>query len=138
MLLDFENVRIIDFPKFLDVRGNLSYVQNNAQIPFVIKRIYWIYDVPGGAIRGAHAYKENQELIISLSGSFDVIVDDGKQQKTYMLNRSYYGLLVPAGFWREMNNFSTNAFALVLSSTLYDEFDYIDKYSDFLKYVSNE
>ncbi len=126
---------IIDLPKVLDRRGNLSFIEENNHIPFEIKRVYWIYDVPGGEKRGGHAYKENQEFIIALSGSFDVILDNGKVRKTYSLNRSYYGLYVPNGIWREMGNFSTNSLALVLSSTNYDESDYVYDYQCFLELV---
>lgn len=123
--------RIIELPRFLDSRGNLSFVEQFTHIPFEIKRTYWIYDVPGGEARGGHAYKENQEFIIALSGSFDVIIDDGKEKKTYTLNRSYYGLYVPKGTWREMNNFSTNSLAVILSSTLYDKKDYVFDYEQY-------
>lgn len=126
-----EEARIIELPRFLDSRGNLSFVEQLKHIPFEIKRTYWIYDVPGGEARGGHAYKENQEFIIALSGSFDVIVDDGKEKKTYTLNRSYYGLYIPKGTWREMNNFSTNSLAVILSSTLYDKEDYIFDYEQY-------
>lgn len=126
-----ETARIIELPKILDQRGNLSFVEQNQHIPFEIKRTYWIYDVPGGEARGGHAYKENQEFIIALSGSFDVIVDNGKEKKTYTLNRSYYGLYVPKGTWREMNNFSTNSLAVILSSTLYDKKDYVFDYEQY-------
>ena len=108
-------------------------IEENKDIPFKIERTYWIYDVPGGEKRGGHAYKENQEFIVALSGSFDVVLDDGKEKKTFSLNRSYNGLYVPKGMWREMNNFSTNALALVLSSTKYDESDYIRNYEVFLQ-----
>lgn len=124
--------RIIALPKFLDKRGNLSVIEEWKNIPFKIERTYWIYDVPGGEARGGHAYKENQEFIVALSGSFDVILDDGKERKTYSLNRSYYGLYVPKGIWREMNNFSTNSLALILSSTAYNAEDYIYDYEQFL------
>ena len=124
---------IIDLPKFLDSRGNLSFVEQENHIPFVIRRTYWLYDVPGGECRGGHAYRENQEFIVALSGSFDVVLDDGKEKKSFTLNRSYYGLYVPKGLWREMENFSTNSFALVLSSTHYDVNDYIRDYDEFLK-----
>lgn len=124
--------RIIALPKFLDKRGNLSVIEEWKDIPFKIERTYWIYDVPGGEARGGHAYKENQEFIVALSGSFDVILDDGKERKTYSLNRSYYGLYVPKGIWREMNNFSTNSLALILSSTAYNTEDYIYDYEQFL------
>ena len=125
--------RIIALPKFLDKRGNLSVIEEWKNIPFKIERTYWIYDVPGGEARGGHAYKENQEFIVALSGSFDVILDDGKERKTYSLNRSYYGLYVPKGIWREMNNFSTNSLALILSSTAYNAEDYIYDYESFKK-----
>lgn len=126
-----ESARIIELPKILDKRGNLSFVEQFTHIPFEIKRTYWIYDVPGGEARGGHAYKENQEFIIALSGSFDVIIDDGKEKKTYTLNRSYYGLYIPKGTWREMNNFSTNSLAVILSSTLYDKKDYVFDYEQY-------
>lgn len=127
------NVRIIELPKFLDARGNLSFAQNNTHIPFEIKRTYWLYDVPGGESRGGHAYRETEEFVIALSGSFDVIVDDGKEKKTFHLNRSYYGLYIPKGMWREMDNFSTNSLALEFASTKYDPSDYIRDYDEFLK-----
>ncbi len=125
--------QIIDLPKFLDARGNLSFVEQGKHIPFEIRRTYWLYDVPGGEARGGHAYKENQEFIVALSGSFDVVLDDGNEKKVYTLNRSYYGLYVPKGLWREMENFSTNSLALILSSTDYDANDYIRDYDEFLK-----
>lgn len=124
--------KIIELPKFLDERGNLSFIEEMSHIPFKIRRTYWIYDVPGGEIRGGHAYRENEEFIVALSGSFDVVLDDGFQQKSFSMNRSYYGLYVPKGLWREMRNFSTNSLALVLSSTEYDEDDYIRDYNEFL------
>lgn len=127
-------VKLIQLPKFLDARGNLSFIEQENHIPFKIERTYWIYDVPGGEKRGGHAYKENEELIVALSGSFDVILDDGKEKKTFSLNRSYYGLYVPKGTWREMQNFSTNSLALILSSTKYDESDYIRDYDEFKSY----
>lgn len=130
-----EKCRLINLPKFPDVRGNLSFAENLNQIPFEIRRAYWIYDVPGGEKRDAHAYKENREFIIAMSGSFDVTVDDGNQKSTFTLNRSYYGLYIPKGLWRELDNFSTNAFALILSSTHYDPDDYVYEYQDFLKLV---
>jgi dTDP-4-dehydrorhamnose 3,5-epimerase-like enzyme len=119
------DLKIIQLPKIADKRGNLSFIESNNHIPFPIQRVHWIYDVPGGESRGGHAYKENQEFIVALSGSFDVIVNDGNEEKVYHLNRSYYGLYVPAMMWREMENFSTNSLALVLSSTKYDADDYI-------------
>ena len=131
--MNMTNPKIINLPKFLDVRGNLSFVEQLNHVPFKINRTYWIYDVPGGECRGGHAYKENQELIIALSGSFDVLLDDGNEKKTFHLNRSYYGLYVPKGLWREMENFSTNSLALVLSSTKYSEDDYVYEYDEFRK-----
>ena len=125
-------VQIIQLPKILDRRGNLSFIEAGNHIPFEIKRTYWIYDVPGGEVRGGHAYRENQEFIVALSGSFDVLLDDGKEQKVFPLNRSYYGLYVPKGVWRQMRNFSTNSLALVLASTVYNENDYIRNYEEFL------
>lgn len=127
-----DNVKIIDLPKFLDARGNLSFVEQNNHIPFEIKRTYWIYDVPGGESRGGHAFKETEEFIIALSGGFDVIVKDGQEKKTFTLNRSYYGLYIPKGIWREINNFSTNSLALEFASTIYDSDDYIHNYNDYL------
>lgn len=131
------SARIIELPRFLDSRGNLSFVEQLNHIPFEIKRTYWIYDVPGGEDRGGHAFKENQEFIVALSGAFDVIVDDGQQKKTFTLNRSYYGLYVPAGTWREMTNFSTNSFALEFGSILFDKSDYIRDYNQFLELKKN-
>lgn len=124
--------QIIQLPKFLDERGNLSFVEQLNHIPFTIRRTYWLYDIPGGESRGGHAYRENQEFIIALSGSFDVILDNGKEKKTFTLNRSYYGLYVPKGLWREMESFSTNSLAMILSSTNYDESDYVRDYDEFL------
>ena len=123
--------KIIDLPKYVDPRGNLSVIEELKDIPFKIERTYWIYDVPGGEARGGHAYKENQEFIVALSGSFDVILDDGHEKKTFHLNRSYYGLYVPKGMWREMDNFSTNSLALVLSSIKFNLDDYIRDYEEF-------
>lgn len=126
-----EQPKIIDLPKIGDKRGNLSLVEEFKHIPFKIERTYWIYDVPGGEKRGGHAYHENQEFIVALSGSFDVVLDDGKEKKLYSLNRSYYGLFVPKGWWRQMENFSTNSLALVLASTPYNKEDYIYDYEEF-------
>jgi hypothetical protein len=128
---------IIHLPKFLDSRGNLSFVEQENHIPFKIHRTYWLYDVPGGESRGGHAYRENQEFIVALSGSFDVILDDGIEKMTYTLNRSYYGLYVPKGIWREMENFSTNSLAMILSSTDFNANDYVRDYDVFLKMKKN-
>lgn len=127
-------IRIIDLPKFLDKRGNLSFVEEFKQIPFKIERVYWIYDVPGGEARGGHAYKENEEFIIAISGSFDVLLDNAGEKVTFSLNRSYYGLYVPKGVWREIINFSTNSLALILASTSYDKDDYMYEYKYFIEY----
>lgn len=128
-------IALITLPKILDKRGNLSIIEEFKNIPFKIARTYWIYDVPGGEHRGGHAYRENEEFIVALSGSFDVILDDGQEKKTFSLNRSYYGLYVPKGIWREMNNFSTNSLALILASTPYNAADYIYDYQDFLRII---
>ena len=127
-------VSIIEFPKITDPRGNLTFLQNFDQIPFEIRRIFWIYDVPGGEIRGGHAYKEQQEVIIALSGSFDIVVKEGEEVSKFSLNRSYYGLFVPAMTWRHMENFSTNALGLHISSTDYLEEDYIRDIDEFENY----
>lgn len=128
-----EKPKLIDLPKISDPRGNLSLIEEYNHIPFKIERTYWIYDVPGGDKRGGHAYRENCEFIVALSGSFDVVLDDGYERTVFHLNRSYYGVYVPKGLWREMENFSTNSLALVLSSTKYDENDYIRDYDEFKK-----
>jgi dTDP-4-dehydrorhamnose 3,5-epimerase-like enzyme len=129
---------IIQLPKIFDPRGNLTFIEAENHIPFDIKRVYWIYDVPGGETRGGHAFKKQQELIISLSGSFDVVLDNGKDKQKYSLNRSYYGLYVPSGVWRHMENFSTNSLAIVLASTEYDDNDYIRDYSIIKQSFKNE
>lgn len=128
-----EDVKIIELPKFTDPRGNLSFVEQLNHIPFEIKRTYWIYDVPGGEARGGHAFRKNEEFIVALSGAFDVIVDDGATNKMFTLNRSHYGLYVPAGLWREMKNFSTNSLALEFGSIHFDVNDYILDYDEFFK-----
>jgi dTDP-4-dehydrorhamnose 3,5-epimerase-like enzyme len=128
-----EELKIVKLPKILDERGNLSFLESGNHIPFEIARIYWIYDVPGGEIRGGHAFKEQKEFIIVLSGSLDVVIIDGEQEKKFSLNRSYYGLYIPNGKWRHMENFSTNALVLVVSNTEFDENDYIRDKNNFLK-----
>ncbi|MET3028192.1 FdtA/QdtA family cupin domain-containing protein [Flavobacterium sp. UW10123] len=124
--------KIINFPKIQDPRGNLTFMQNPSQIPFEIERVFWIYDVPGGEIRGGHAYKEQMEIIIALSGSFDIVITamDGTTEK-YSLNRSYYGLYIPAKTWRHMENFSTNSLALHISSASFSKEDYIRDFEEF-------
>jgi dTDP-4-dehydrorhamnose 3,5-epimerase-like enzyme len=134
MTVKMNDLRIIDFPKVEDARGNLTFIEKNDHLPFPIKRVYLVYDVPGGQIRGGHAFREQHELIVALSGSFDVMVDDGRVRQTYSLNRSYFGLYLPPGYWRQMQNFSTNSVAMVISSTEYSESDYIRDYGDFLKF----
>lgn len=128
----FGNPRLCELPRFLDKRGNLSFIEELKQIPFKIERSYWIYDVPGGEERGGHAYRKNHEFIVSLSGSFDVNLDNGSEKMTFSLNRSYYGLYVPSGWWRTMDNFSTNSFALILASIPYNPEDYIRDYEEFI------
>jgi dTDP-4-dehydrorhamnose 3,5-epimerase-like enzyme len=135
--MTIDDCKLIELPRFLDARGNLSFAENFKQIPFEIKRTYWIYDVPGGEERGGHAYFKNQEFIIALSGAFDVVVDDGVRKKTFSLNRSYFGLYVPVSLWRTMENFSTNSFALEFGSEHYDKEDYIRSYDEFLKMKTN-
>jgi hypothetical protein len=129
--------RIIDLPKILDKRGNLSFFQHPSHLPFEINRTYWIYDVPGGEIRGSHAFKEQQEFIIALSGSFDIVMHDGKNEHKFSLNRSYYGLYIPPMFWRRMENFSTNSLALIVSDKSYNENDYIRNFEQFI-FMQNE
>lgn len=125
--------QIIDFPKICDPRGNLSFIESEGHVPFEIKRCYWIYDVPGGMFRNGHAFREQDELIVALSGSFDVVLNDGTGEKRYHMSRSYYGLYVPHMTWRAIDNFSTNSVALVLSSTCYEPSDYIEDFNEFLK-----
>lgn len=129
--------QLIELPIFADPRGNLSFAEQNNHIPFEIQRTYWIYDVPGGESRGGHAFKETNEFIIAISGCFDVTVDDGKNKQTFRLDRSYYGLFIPKGFWRTMDNFSTNSFALEFADTKYDRGDYVMEYEDYLKMKSD-
>jgi hypothetical protein len=119
------NIKIIDLPKIPDDRGNLSFLEGGNHIPFEIRRVYWIYDVPGGEMRGGHAFHASCEFVIALSGSFDVVLHDGKKEQRYHLNRGYYGLYVPKLIWRSMENFSTNSLALVCSNMTYDSNDYI-------------
>lgn len=128
-----EQPKIIQLPKIGDKRGNLSIIEEFKQIPFKIERAYWIYDVPGGEKRGGHAFWNTEEFIIALSGSFDIVVDDGNKRTTFTLNRSYYGLYIPKGLWREMNNFSTNSLALEFASTKYNPQDYICDYDEYMK-----
>jgi hypothetical protein len=125
--------RIIDLPKISDPRGNLTFIEGERHVPFEIKRVYYLYDVPGGAERGGHAHKNLHQLIIALSGSFDVILDDGTQKKRFHLNRSYYGMYVRPMIWRELDNFSSASVCMVLASNLYDEADYYRDYDEFVR-----
>jgi hypothetical protein len=122
----------MNVPKIPDVRGNLTYIESAVHLPFSIRRVYWIYDVPGGEVRGGHAYRELQEFMVALSGSFDVHISDGDSRRVVTLNRSYYGLYVPRMIWRQLVNFSTNAVCLIVASLPFDEGDYIRRYDDFV------
>ncbi len=128
-----EQCRIIDLPKIMDDRGNLSFMESSRHVPFAIRRSYWIYDVPGGESRGSHAYRELEEFVVALSGSFEVFLDDGVHQKVVTLNRAYYGLYVPSMIWRRLQNFSTNSVAFIVASRSYSEGDYIRDYEEFRK-----
>ena len=129
---NIKDCRIIDLPKIADPRGNLTFIEHGKHIPFDIKRVYYLYDVPGGSERGGHAHKELHQLIIAMSGSFDVILDDGNEKERYHLNRSYYGLYVCPMIWRELNNFSSGSVCMVIASNLYDESDYYRDYDAYL------
>jgi len=130
--------RIIELNKVLDDRGNLTFIEEFKDIPFSISRTYWVYDVPGGEIRGAHAFKEQREFIVALSGSFDVVLNNGDGEKRYHMNRSYYGLYVPSMQWRFLDNFSTNSVALILTDKVFSQEDYIWDFNDFIKMKGNE
>ncbi len=136
--MSIDSCRIIDLPKITDLRGNLSVIEGNNHIPFDIKRVYYLYDVPGGSSRAGHGHKELQQLIVAMSGSFDVIVDDGIGRKKFQLNRSYCGLYIPKGMWREVENFSSGGVCLVLASTKYDALDYFHDYDEFKKFVNSK
>ncbi|HAS88106.1 MAG TPA: hypothetical protein DCS48_02200 [Desulfovibrio sp.] len=128
--------QIIELPKILDNRGNLTFIENSRHIPFDIKRVYYLYDVPGGETRGGHAHKQLRQYIIAASGSFDVVLDDGKTKTKFSLNRSYYGLYIPTMTWRELENFSSGSVCLVLASEYYDPGDYYYSYDEFIKAVN--
>ena len=130
-----ERCCIIELPRVQNEKGNLTFVEENRHIPFQIKRVYYLYDVPGGEARGGHAHKQLQQFIIAASGSFDVVLDDSSSKERYHLNRSYYGLYIPSGMWRELDNFSSGSVCLVLASEYFDEQDYIRDYDVFRKYV---
>lgn len=127
-----DEIRIIDLPKIEDSRGNLSFIEEYNHIPFKIQRVYWIYDVPGGESRGSHAFIKTREFIVALSGSFDIVLHDGHEEKRFSLNRSYYGLYIPTMIWRRIENFSTNSLALVLASTEFNTSDYVRDFDKFL------
>jgi dTDP-4-dehydrorhamnose 3,5-epimerase-like enzyme len=129
--------RIIDLPKISDTRGNITFIEGTRHIPFPIKRVYYLYDVPGGETRGGHAHRQLEQFLISANGSFDVILDDGQAQRRFHLNRSYYGLYIAPGVWRELDNFSSGSVCLVLASAFFDEQDYIRDYNDYLEYTLN-
>ena len=132
-----KGVQLIDLPKIKDPRGNLSFFENSNQIPFDIKRSYWIYDVPGGEERGGHAFKKSKEFIVALSGSFDVVLHDGEKEVKFSLNRSYFGLYVPNLLWRRIDNFSTNSLSLIVSNIDYNEKDYIRDFDEFKKIIKD-
>jgi len=131
--MSIEKCKIIDLPKIHDPRGNLTFIEGGAHIPFPIQRVYYLYDVPGGSERGGHAHKELHQLIIAMSGSFDVLLDDGKEKRRYHLNRSYTGLYVCPMIWRELDNFSSGSVCMVLASNLYAEDDYYRDYAEFMR-----
>lgn len=133
MLTEKHKPAIIDLPKYLDNRGNLSFIEEDTHLPFRIRRVYWIYDVPGGESRGGHAFRSTEELIVALSGSFDVVLNDGEKEYRFSLNRSYYGLYVPSMMWRLIENFSTNSLALVIASTDFDISEYIRDFNEFCR-----
>ncbi|MER2516574.1 MAG: FdtA/QdtA family cupin domain-containing protein [Candidatus Accumulibacter phosphatis] len=130
--MDVNKCRVIELPKIADPRGNLTFIEANDHIPFDIQRVYYLYDVPGGAERGGHAHQALHQLIIAMSGSFDVVLDDGEQKRRVHLARSYYGLYVCPMIWRELDNFSSGSVCMVLASNKYDEADYFRNYNDFM------
>lgn len=130
--MPLEDCRIIELPKISDPRGNLSIIEGGRQIPFDIKRVYYLYDVPGGSDRGSHAHKNLHQFVVAMSGSFDVVLDDGKDKRRFHLNRSYYGLYICPMMWRDLDNFSSGGVCMVLASEYYDKADYIRDYSEFL------
>jgi dTDP-4-dehydrorhamnose 3,5-epimerase-like enzyme len=132
-----DRCKILNFPKITDLRGNLSFIEENRHIPFEIKRVYYLYDVPCGASRGGHAHKTLEQMVIALSGSFDVILDDGDERRKFFLNRPHYGLYIPPGVWRELENFSSNSVALSIVSEVYDESDYIRNYETFKRMIND-
>lgn len=133
--MSIHDSKLIELPKIHDHRGNLTFIENSRHIPFDIKRVYFLYDVPGGAARAAHGHKSLHQLMIAMSGSFDVTLDDGLEKKRYHLNRSYYGIYIPPMMWRDLDNFSSGAVCMVLASDYFDESDYYRNYEDFVKAV---
>lgn len=136
--MSLKDCEIIQLPKITDHRGNLTFIEGMRHIPFDIKRVYYLYDVPGGAARAAHGHRNLSQLMVSMSGSFDVTVDDGRGKKVFRLNRSYYGLFIPPMIWRDLDNFSSGAVCMVLASDVYDESDYFRDYEAFLKAATGE
>ena len=136
--MSLEECRLIDLPKISDPRGNLTFIENCRHIPFEIKRVYYLYDVPGGATRAGHAHKTLQQFLVAMSGSFDVTLDDGHEKKKFHLNRSYYGLYIPPMIWREIDNFSSGSVCMALASDYFDESDYYRDYEDFLEAVRGQ
>jgi len=136
--MSLSKCKIVELPKILDARGNLTFIEGDGHVPFEIKRVYYLYDVPGGATRGGHAHKVLQQFIIAAMGSFDVILDDGRERKRFHLNRSYYGLFVPTMIWRELDNFSSGSVCLVLASELYSKADYVYDYETFKSMVRQQ
>lgn len=135
--MTIDDVKLVELPRFMDPRGNLSFVEQNNHIPFEIQRTYWVYDVPGGEDREGHAYKTTDEFIIAITGAFNVTVDDGTRKKTFTLNRSYYGLYIPKGLWCTIDNFSSASLALKFANTIYDRSDYVEDYEQYLKMKEN-
>lgn len=131
--MPINDCKIIDLPKIQDQRGNLTFIESDRHIPFDIKRVYYLYDVPGGSSRASHGHKKLHQLMIAMSGSFDITLDDGSQKKTFHLNRSYFGLYIPPMMWRDLDNFSSGAVCMVLASEYFDEQDYFREYADFIQ-----
>jgi dTDP-4-dehydrorhamnose 3,5-epimerase-like enzyme len=131
--MSIHNCKIIELPKISNAQGNLTFIEGNNHIPFDIRRVYYLYDVPGGSTRGGHAHKELHQLIVAMSGSFDIVIDDGKEKQRFHLNRSYQGLYICPMIWRELDNFSSGSVCMVLASNLYDEDDYYRDYDNFMK-----
>ena len=136
--MQISKCRMVDLPKITDPRGNLTFIEGNRHVPFDIRRVYYLYDVPGGAERGGHAHKDLHQLIVAMSGSFDVVLDDGKNKQRIHLNRSYNGLYVCPMIWRELDNFSSGSVCMVLASNHYDESDYYRDYNEFITAVDKK